>query len=93
MVQLLEGRCRACDYAATVGAGPDLGATVAVDWAPASCPTCGLVSVNRLGEPRCHECGTEVTLYPEVGEITASPEGWACPECGEHALSFSLVDV
>lgn len=91
MVQLVEGRCRACDYSATVGVGPVPDATVPIDWSPASCPKCGLVSVNRLGEARCHECGADVTLYPD--EITTSPEGWACPECGEHAMSFGLVDA
>jgi hypothetical protein len=48
--------------------------------------------VNRLGEPRCHECGADVTLYPEANEITAAPEGWTYPECGEHALAFSAAD-
>lgn len=93
MVQLFEGRCRACDYSATVGVGAVPDATVPVDWAPANCPKCGLVSVNRLGEPRCHECGANVTLYPEAGGITASPEGWSCPQCSEHAFTFNIVDA
>jgi DNA-directed RNA polymerase subunit RPC12/RpoP len=92
MVQLLKGRCRAGDYSATVGVGPVPDAMVPVDWAPASCPNCGLVSANRFSEPRCHECGAEVTAYPDPREIIASPEGWACPECGEHALSFGAVN-
>lgn len=93
MVQLLHGHCRACDYSATVGIGPVPNVTVAIDWVPASCPACGLVAVNKLGEARCGECGADVTLYQEASVVAASPEVWTCPECGEHALSFSVGDT
>lgn len=92
-VQLLQGRCRSCEYHDTVAGGDISKATVPVVWGPARCPTpdCGLISVNVLDdEHACPECANAVELY--VGDGVPEPgEGWPCPECREPALSFELV--
>ena len=96
MIALLLGRCRACAYEATVGIGEDEEATVAVIWAPALCPACGLVSVNvadATKPPRCHECSEAVQVYGEPGALPEPQEGWPCPQCREPALAFRLAEL
>ena len=74
MISLLLGTCWRCEYQAKVGVGWDDNATVPVQWAPANCPSCGLVSVNiadlGLGvEARCHEYDAAVELYSRQGGL------------------------
>jgi hypothetical protein len=94
VIALLLGRCRACEYEATVGIGVDEGTTVPVLWAPALCRSCGLVSVNMASGSSvvfCHECDEPVTLYTDDGSVPVPSEGWPCPDCREPALGFRLV--
>lgn len=65
-------------------------------WAPANCPTWGLVSVNVYSrsfesEAVCHECGSGVEFYVDWGMLPEPPDGWPCPACGERALAFSAA--
>ena len=98
MISHLRGVCWRCEYQATVGIGQDGNATVPVHWAPANCLSCGLVSVNvadltRGEEPRCHECGSEVTLYSRSGVMPEPQDRQPCPGCGELTLAFSPVEA
>lgn len=95
MITLLLGTCWRCEYQAKVGVGWDDTATVPVHWAPANCPSCGLVSVNVAhpdGEARCHECDAEVELYDQQGLEPESRDRQECPNCGELALKFSPAE-
>ena len=96
MISLLRGTCWRCEYQATIGIGRDDGATVPIDWAPANCSACGLVSVNVAspdGETRCHECGAIVELYSRSGVMPEPGEGRRCPECDEPTLAFSPAET
>lgn len=96
MISLLRGTCGLCDYEASVGIGRDGDATAPVHWAPANCPSCGLVSVNVYSygfdtEPHCHECDELVEFYVDWGMVPEPPNGWRCPACGQPALEFKLA--
>ena len=98
MISLLLGTWWRCEYQAKVGVGWDDNATVSVHWAPANCPSCGLVSVNvadlRPGkEARCHECDATVELYSQSGVMPEPRERQACPGCGELTLAFSPLET
>ena len=98
MIELLHGACARCSFEATVGIGRDEEATVAVHWAPANCPACGLVSVNIYSygpdsAPRCRECDELVEFYVDWGIVPKPPSGWPCPGCGEYTLAFAVVDT
>ena len=97
MISLILGTCWRCEYQATVGIGWDDNATVPVHWAPANCPSCGLVSVNvagRDGEPPvCHECGAAVELYSRSGVMPEPRDRQPCPGCDELTLAFSPVEA
>ena len=96
MISLIRGTCWRCEYQATVGIGPEDGTRLAVEWAPANCPACGLVSVSVAGldgkPPVCHECGAMVELYSPSGGMPDPRQGRVCPECGERTLAFSPAE-
>ena len=93
MISLIRGTCWRCEYQATVGIGREEGTRLPVEWAPANCPACGLVSVIVAGQdgerPSCHECGAEVELYNRSGLMPEPRHGRACPECSEQTFAFS----
>ena len=98
MISLILGTCWRCEYQATVGIGWDDSATVPVEWAPANCPSCGLVSVNVVNqnpgkEARCHECRSAVELYSRSGVMPEPRDRQPCPGCGESTLAFSPVEA
>lgn len=98
VISLLLGTCWRREYQATVRIGEDDGTTVPVDWAPANCPSCGLVSVNvadlSSGNAQCcHECGTEVNLYSQSGVMPEPRDRRPCPGCGELTRAFSPVEA
>ncbi len=97
MISLLRGVCWRCEYQATVGIGRDEEATVPVHWAPANCPSCGLVSVNVADltpdmRARCHECDAAVELYSRIGALPEPRDRQPCPGCGELTLAFSPAE-
>ena len=97
MISLLLGTCWRCEYQAKVDVGRDDNATVPVHWAPANCPSCGLVSVNVADltpgmEARCHECDAAVKLYSRRGAPPEPRDRQSCPGCGELTLAFSPVE-
>ena len=59
MISLLRGTCWRCEYQAVVGIGREAASTSSVEWAPANCANCGLVSVNVVTldskRPACHD--------------------------------------
>ena len=92
MISLLRGTCWRCEYLAIVGIGREDASTSSVEWAPANCPACGLISVNVAdldGELVCHECGAVVELYSRSGVMPEPRHGLSCPDCGERTLAFS----
>ena len=94
MITLLRGTCWRCEYQAVVGIGRE-NESSPVEWAPANCPACGLVSVNvadRGGDSVCHECGAMVELYSRSGVMPEPRHGRSCPECGERTLAFSPAE-
>lgn len=98
MISLLRGVCWRCEYQAKDGVGWDDNATVPVHWAPAKCPSCGLVSVNVADltpgkEARCHECDAAVELYSRLGTLPEPRDRQACPGCGELTLAFSPLET
>ena len=93
MISLIRGTCWRCEYQAVVGIGGE--DCVTVEWAPANCVACGLISVNVAGmdnEPVCHECAAEVELYASSGVMPDPRQGRSCPECSEPTFAFSPVD-
>ena len=96
MISLLRGTCWRCEYQATVGIGREDGSSKSVEWAPANCPACGLVSVSIAGleddRPVCHECGAAVELYTRSGVMPEPRQGRSCPECGERTFAFSPAE-
>ena len=98
MISLLLGTCWRCEYQAKVGVGWDNNATVAIDWAPANCPSCGLVSVNVADlspgtEAHCHECDAAVELYNQIGALREPRDRQPCPGCGGQTLAFSPLEA
>ena len=95
MISLVRGTCWRCEYQAIVGIGRENGPSSPVEWAPANCPACGLISVNVAnldGEPLCHECGVVVQLYSRSGVMPEPRNGLLCPECGEGTFAFSPAE-
>ena len=45
MISLIRGTCWRCEYQAVVGIGRE-DETSPIEWVPANCAACGLVSVN-----------------------------------------------
>ena len=94
MISLVRGTCWRCEYQAVVGIGRE-DESGTVEWVPASCSACGLVSVKVAGadsEPVCHECGSAVELYSRSGVMPEPRQGRACPECGGRTLAFSPAE-
>ena len=96
MIALIRGTCWRCEYQATVGIGREDGTRLPVEWAPASCHVCGLVSVNVAGmdgePPVCHECGAAGGLYSRSGVMPEPRQGRLCPECGDRTFAFSPAE-
>ena len=96
MICLIRGTCWRCEYQATIGIGREDQTRLPVEWTPANCSVCGLVSVNVAGldgePPVCHECGAVVELYSRSGVMPEPRQGRSCPECGEGTLAFSRVE-
>lgn len=71
MISLLLGTCWRCEYQAKVGVGRDDSATVPVHWAPANCPSCGLVSVNVADLTPGHGGAMATNAPPPLSSIVA----------------------
>ncbi|MCI0856063.1 MAG: hypothetical protein J4N98_05190 [Chloroflexi bacterium] len=78
-----------------MGIGRENGPSSPVEWVPANCPACGLISVNVAdldGELVYHEYGAVVELYSRSGVMPEPRHGLSCPECGERNFAFSPVE-
>lgn len=92
-VKIVSAACSSCNYQVEVGVGSVDEAVVRVHWIPASCASCGVVSINVYSygpheRPTCHECGERVSLYLEWGPEFDSNYARPCPDCGGRSLHF-----